>query len=321
MALIRERDRRETRSSRHDPTERDLVGQYLDEISRVPLLDAQQEVDLSCSIEAGLYAEKLLAEGRTTAEATTADLERLVAEGRMAKQRFVTSNLRLVVSVARRYTRSGMPLLDLVQEGNAGLIRAVEKFDYRRGYKFSTYATWWIRQAISRAIAQQARTVRLPVHTGEELTKLVAIKREMTKVLGREPERAELADALGSTEERVAELDRWSREPVSLDLPVGDDAESRFGDFVEDADTPAPEDVVLAGLQRERIEALLGGLDERSAGVLRARFGFEDGHEHTLTEIAGRYGLSRERIRQVEKAALVRLREMARAEGLDNDAA
>jgi RNA polymerase sigma factor (sigma-70 family) len=303
--------------TRAESAERDLVGQYLDEISRIPLLDAAREVELSRHIEAGLYAERLLEPGSVRAGLQRADLERLAADGRAAKQAFVTANLRLVVSVARRYTRSGMPLLDLVQEGNAGLIRAVEKFDYQRGYKFSTYATWWIRQAISRAIAQQARTVRLPVHTGEELSKLIATKREMTRLLGREPERGELAEALEVPEGRIADLDRWSQEPVSLDLPVGDEADSRFGDFVEDTDAPAPEDVVIAGLQRDRVDALLSGLDERAAGVLRARFGFEDGHQHTLTEIAGRYGLSRERIRQVEKAALLQLRELALAEGLE----
>jgi RNA polymerase sigma factor (sigma-70 family) len=259
--------------------ERDLVGVYLHEISRTPLLDAAKEVDLSKAIEAGLYAEHLLDNGEDRRGVSREELERLVADGERAKDLFIRANLRLVVSIARRYVRSGMPMLDLIQEGNTGLVRAVEKFDYVRGYKFSTYATWWIRQAISRAIAQQERTVRLPVHLVDELT-------------------------------------RWAQDTVSLDTPVGDDGDTNLGDLVADSDAPSPEDVVLTALERQRIEGLLNHLDDRSAGIMRARYGLEDGREHSLTEVASRFSLSRERIRQLEIQALGRLRELARAEGL-----
>jgi len=296
--------------------ERDLVGVYLHEISRTPLLDAAREVELSKAIEAGLYAEYLLDEGKVRKGVSREELERLVIEGERAKDLFIRANLRLVVSIARRYVRSGMPMLDLIQEGNTGLVRAVEKFDYERGFKFSTYATWWIRQAISRAIAQQERTVRLPVHLVEDVNRMRNVHRQLTRELGSDPEPEQVAAALGVPVERVHELVRWSQDTVSLDTPVGDDGDTNLGDLVADNDAPSPEDVVLSALERQRIESLLNHLDDRSAGIMRARYGLEDGREHSLTEVASRFSLSRERIRQLEIQALGRLRELARAEGL-----
>jgi RNA polymerase sigma factor (sigma-70 family) len=296
--------------------ERDLVGVYLHEISRTPLLDAAAEVVLAKAVEAGLYAEHLLEQGQLPAGMASEDLERIVTDGEQAKDRFIRANLRLVVSIARRYVRSGMPMLDLIQEGNTGLVRAVEKFDYVRGYKFSTYATWWIRQAISRAIAQQERTVRLPVHLVEDVNRMRSAARQLTREHGSEPEPEQLAVALQVPVERVLELIRWSQDTVSLDTPVGDDGDTNLGDLVADTDAPSPEDVVLAALERQRIEGLLNHLDDRSAGIMRARYGLEDGREHSLTEVASRFSLSRERIRQLEIQALGRLRELARAEGL-----
>jgi RNA polymerase sigma factor (sigma-70 family) len=296
--------------------ERDLVGVYLHEISRTPLLDAAQEVELSKSIEAGLYAEFLLDEGKLPKGVSQEELERLVLEGERAKDLFIRANLRLVVSIARRYVRSGMPMLDLIQEGNTGLVRAVEKFDYERGFKFSTYATWWIRQAISRAIAQQERTVRLPVHLVEDVNRMRSVARQLTREMGSDPEPEQIAVALGVPLERVTELMRWSQDTVSLDTPVGDDGDTNLGDLVADSDAPSPEEIVLTALERQRIERLLNHLDDRSAGIMRARYGLEDGREHSLTEVASRFSLSRERIRQLEIQALGRLRELARAEGL-----
>jgi RNA polymerase sigma factor (sigma-70 family) len=296
--------------------ERDLVGVYLHEISRTPLLDAAKEVELSKAIEAGLYAAHLLAEDTVSGGASRAELAQLVVEGERAKDLFIRANLRLVVSIARRYVRSGMPMLDLIQEGNTGLVRAVEKFDYERGYKFSTYATWWIRQAISRAIAQQERTVRLPVHLVEDVNRMRNVIRQLTREMGADPQPEQVADALGVSVDRVNELKRWSQDTVSLDTPVGDDGDTNLGDLVADSDEPSPEDVVLSGLERQRIESLLNHLDDRSAGIMRARYGLEDGREHSLTEVASRFSLSRERIRQLEIQALGRLRELARAEGL-----
>jgi len=296
--------------------ERDLVGVYLHEISRTPLLDAVQEVELSKSIEAGLLAANWLDTQTAPEGVSTEELELLVSEGSRAKDLFIRANLRLVVSIARRYVRSGMPMLDLIQEGNTGLVRAVEKFDYVKGYKFSTYATWWIRQAISRAIAQQERTVRLPVHLVEDVNRMRNVARQLTRELGSEPEPDQIAAALQVPIERVNELIRWSQDTVSLDTPVGDDGDTNLGDLVADSDAPSPEEIVLSALERQRIEGLLNHLDDRSAGIMRARYGLEDGREHSLTEVASRFSLSRERIRQLEIQALGRLRELARAEGL-----
>jgi RNA polymerase sigma factor (sigma-70 family) len=296
--------------------ERDLVGVYLHEISKTPLLDAAREVELAKTIEAGVYAEFLLDADELPARWSRADLELMVREGESAKDLFIRANLRLVVSIARRYVRSGMPMLDLIQEGNTGLVRAVEKFDYERGFKFSTYATWWIRQAISRAIAQQERTVRLPVHLVEDVNRMRNVIRQLTRELGADPDLAQVAAALGITVERLTELKRWSQDTVSLDTPVGDDGDTSLGDLVSDVDSPSPEEVVMAAMERARIAGLLGHLDDRSAGIMRARYGLEDGREHSLTEVASRFSLSRERIRQLEIQALGRLRELARAEGL-----
>jgi RNA polymerase sigma factor (sigma-70 family) len=300
--------------------DRDLVGTYLDEIARVPLLNAAREVELAKEIEAGLYAERLLEDPKAAAAAdvpSRRELKQMADAGRRAKEVFLTANLRLVVSIARRYTRSGMPLLDLVQEGNLGLVRAVEKFDYSRGYKFSTYATWWVRQAITRAIAEQSRTIRLPVHLFEKLNSLGRARRELTRTLGREPTEEELAHHLDIPLDRVLELTSVGRDPVSLDALVGDDEETRLGDLVEDVDAVGPETAVVERLGRERIESLLSRLDPRSADVLRARYGLGDGREQTLTEIGLRIGLSRERVRQLERQALHELRRIAVAEGLD----
>jgi len=280
--------------------ERDLVGVYLHEISRTPLLDAAREVELSKAIEGGLYAQHLLDEDTLPDGVEREELKAVVVDGDRAKDLFIRANLRLVVSIARRYVRSGMPMLDLIQEGNTGLVRAVEKFDYERGFKFSTYATWWIRQAISRAIAQQERTVRLPVHLVEDVNRMRNVARQLTRELGSDPEPEQIAKALGVPVERVHELVRWSQDTVSLDTPVGDDGDTNLGDLVADQDAPSPEDVVLSTLERQRIESLLNHLDDRSAGIMRARYGLEDGREHSLTEVASRFSLSRERIRQLE---------------------
>jgi len=278
--------------------DRDLVGMYLDEIARTPLLDAAQEVELSKAIEAGVYAQRLLATGEAHREASQGELRAIAEAGERAKDVFIRSNLRLVVAVARRYPRSGLPLLDLIQEGNAGLVRAVEKFDYAKGYKFSTYATWWIRQAITRSIADQSRTIRLPVHLVEELGRIRRVQREFNKEHGRNPEPAEVAAELDSTAERVADVLDWARDPVSLNMTVDDDGETQFGDLVEDSAAPSPEESVLVMLRREELDGLIGRLDDRTASIIRARYGIEDGRERTLTEVGKQHGLTRERIRQ-----------------------
>jgi RNA polymerase sigma factor (sigma-70 family) len=302
---------------------RDSVGLYLDEIARTPLLDAITEVELSKAIEAGLFAAKLLEEGRVGRRkggapgfATQAELEWLVEEGERAMQRFINANLRLVVSIARKYGRSAMPMLDLIQEGNTGLIRAVEKFDYAKGYKFSTYATWWVRQAITRGIAQQARVVRLPVHVVEELNQVSSARRTLERQFGREPEPAEIATELGMDIDRVLDLMSWGRDHVSLDTPLDVDGDTSLGDLIAQESAPGPDLTVLDGEARDRLNSLVDHLDDRSAGIMRARHGLEAGREHSLTEVASRFSLSRERIRQLEIQALGRLRELARAEGL-----
>ncbi|MFC7306215.1 RNA polymerase sigma factor RpoD/SigA [Streptomyces monticola] len=302
--------------------DRDLVGMYLDEIARTPLLDAAREVELSQIIEAGVYAQKILdkeveQESETAKGATREELEALVADSERAKDVFIRSNLRLVVAVARRYPRSGLPLLDLIQEGNAGLVRAVEKFDYRKGFKFSTYATWWIRQAITRSIADQSRTIRLPVHLVEELGRIRRVQREFNRENGRDPEHTEIAAELGSTPERVADVLDWARDPVSLNMSVDDEGDTQFGDLLEDTSAVSPEQSVLTLLRSEELEDLIGRLDHRTASIIKMRYGIEDGRERTLTEVGKEHGLTRERIRQIEKHALLELKRLARDTGFD----
>ncbi|GHC64695.1 sigma-70 family RNA polymerase sigma factor [Streptomyces cinnamoneus] len=301
--------------------DRDLVGMYLDEIARTPLLDAAKEVELSQTIEAGVYAQQILDGledgGPKAGEASREELEAIAAEGARAKDVFIKSNLRLVVAVARRYPRSGLPLLDLIQEGNAGLVRAVEKFDYTKGFKFSTYATWWIRQAITRSIADQSRTIRLPVHLVEELGRIRRVQREFNRENGREPEHAEIAAELGTTPERVGDVLDWARDPVSLNMHVDDEGETQFGDLLEDTSAVSPEQSVIALLRSEELEGLIGRLDHRTASIIKARYGIEDGRERTLTEVGKQHGLTRERIRQIEKHALLELKKMAHDTGFD----
>ncbi|MFC9650125.1 MULTISPECIES: RNA polymerase sigma factor RpoD/SigA [unclassified Streptomyces] len=299
--------------------DRDLVGMYLDEIARTPLLDAEKEVELSQTIEAGVYARQILG-GEVKSEAGGAsheELEALVAAGERAKDVFIRSNLRLVVAVARRYPRSGLPLLDLIQEGNAGLVRAVEKFDYAKGFKFSTYATWWIRQAITRSIADQSRTIRLPVHLVEELGRIRRVQREFNRENGRDPEPEEVAAELGSNPARINDVLDWARDPVSLNMSVDDDGDTQFGDLLEDTSAVSPEQSVLTLLRSEELEDLIGKLDQRTASIIRMRYGIEDGRERTLTEVGKQHGLTRERIRQIEKHALMELKKMARDTGFD----
>ena len=297
---------------------RDSVGMYLDEIARTPLLDAITEVELSKTIEAGLLAEHLLAVGRVgrrkggaPRSATTDELEWLVAESDRAIQKFITANLRLVVSIARKYGRSAMPMLDLVQEGNTGLIRAVEKFDYAKGYKFSTYATWWVRQAITRGIAQQARVVRLPVHVVEELNQVGSARRTLERQLGHDPEPEEIAAELGMNVDRVIDLLTWGRDHVSLDTPVDEDGDTSLGDLIAQETAPGPDATVLDVESRDRLSTLVELLDERAADIIRSRYGLLDGRQHKLADIGAKHGISAERVRQLEREALARLRELA----------
>jgi len=297
---------------------RDSVGLYLDEIARNPLLDAATEVELSKTIEAGLMAEHLLRTGRVGRRkggapgyATQAELEWLAEEGRKAVDQFITANLRLVVSIARKYGRSQMPMLDLIQEGNTGLIRAVEKFDYTKGYKFSTYATWWVRQAITRGIAQQGRVVRLPVHVVEELNQVGGARRSLERQLGRDPEPEEIAAELDMPLERVLDLLAWGREHVSLDSPVDEDGDTSLGDLMAQETTPSPDLEVLDVEARERLSSLVEQLDERAADIIRARYGLLDGRQHKLADIGAKHGISAERVRQLEREALQKLRRFA----------
>ncbi|MFC5907621.1 sigma-70 family RNA polymerase sigma factor [Streptacidiphilus monticola] len=317
-AVVRDKaDRARSARPSNGEADRDLVGIYLDEIARTPLLDAAQEVELSTRIEAGVFAQYLLDEGDTAAGATEEELRAIAADGERAKDVFIRSNLRLVVAVARRYPRSGLPLLDLIQEGNAGLVRAVEKFDFNKGFKFSTYATWWIRQAITRSIADQSRTIRLPVHLVEELGRIRRVQREKSKELGREAEPAEVAAELDTTEERIKDVLDWARDPVSLNMTVDDEGETQFGDLVEDTGATSPEDAVLVMLRREELDSLIDRLDDRTASIIRSRYGMEDGRERTLTEVGKQHGLTRERIRQIEKHALAELRRIADHAGFE----
>ncbi|MFJ2609986.1 RNA polymerase sigma factor RpoD/SigA [Streptomyces sp. NPDC091279] len=309
---------RSVRAHTGEIADRDLVGMYLDEIARTPLLDAAKEVELSQTIEAGVFARQVL-DGHedAKADASREELEALIADGERAKDIFIRSNLRLVVAVARRYPRSGLPLLDLVQEGNAGLVRAVEKFDYRKGFKFSTYATWWIRQAITRSIADQSRTIRLPVHLVEELGRIRRVQREFNREHGRDPEPAEIAAELDSKPERVIDVLDWARDPVSLNMGVDDDGDTQFGDLLEDTSAVSPEQSVLTLLRSEELDDLIGRLDPRTASIIKMRYGIEDGRERTLTEVGKEHGLTRERIRQIEKHALLELKKLAHDTGFE----
>ncbi|GAA1475800.1 sigma-70 family RNA polymerase sigma factor [Nocardioides aestuarii] len=296
---------------------RDSVGLYLDEIARNPLLDAATEVELAKTIEAGLMAQHLLdtgriarAKGGAPMRASREELEWLAEEGQKAIDTFITANLRLVVSIARKYGRAQMPMLDLIQEGNTGLIRAVEKFDYAKGYKFSTYATWWVRQAITRGIAQQARVVRLPVHVVEELNQVGGARRTLERQLGREPEPEEIATELGMDVDRVLDLLSWGREHVSLDTPIDEDGDTSLGDLIAQESTPGPDLDVLDHESRERLSALVGQLDPRSADIIRSRYGLVDGRQHKLADIGVKHGISAERVRQLEREALQRLRRL-----------
>jgi RNA polymerase sigma factor (sigma-70 family) len=297
---------------------RDSVGLYLDEIARTPLLDAETEVELSKTIEAGLLAQHLLDTGRVGRRkggapmtANEEELEWLAEQGRLAVDRFIEANLRLVVSIARKYGRSQMPMLDLVQEGNTGLIRAVEKFDYAKGYKFSTYATWWVRQAITRGIAQQARVVRLPVHVVEELNQVGAARRTLERQLGREPEPEEIATELDMDLERVLDLLSWGREHVSLDTPVDDDGDTSLGDLIAQETAPGPDSTFLDVESRDRLSHLVELLDDRAADIIRSRYGLVDGRQHKLADIGAKHGISAERVRQLEREALQKLRTLA----------
>ncbi|MEU7610858.1 RNA polymerase sigma factor SigB [Micromonospora sp. NPDC049204] len=296
----------------------DLVRAYLNGIGRTKLLTAAQEVDLARRIEAGLFADEKLATCTPVSEELRADLQLVVAEGRAAKDHLLEANLRLVVSIAKRYTGRGMAFLDLIQEGNLGLIRAVEKFDYAKGYKFSTYATWWIRQAITRAMADQARTIRIPVHMVEQVNRMVRARRELAVTLGREPTVAEVARALEVPEIQVIELISYDREPVSLDQAVGDDGESALGDFVASVDPRTePGDAAAQGELRNEVSIVLATLSQREQAVIRLRFGLDDGRQRTLDEVGREFGLSRERIRQIEKVTLLKLRAPERAQRLE----
>ncbi|GAB3083633.1 RNA polymerase sigma factor SigB [Micromonospora schwarzwaldensis] len=296
----------------------DLVRAYLNGIGRTKLLTAAQEVELSRRIEAGLFAEEKLATCTPVSDELRADLALVAAEGRAAKDHLLEANLRLVVSIAKRYTGRGMAFLDLIQEGNLGLIRAVEKFDYTKGFKFSTYATWWIRQAITRAMADQARTIRIPVHMVEQVNRMVRVRRELSVTLGREPTVAEVATALEIPEYQVIELISFDREPVSLDQAVGEDGESALGDFVAAVDPRTePGDAAANGELRNEVRIVLATLSQREQAVIRLRFGLDDGRQRTLDEVGREFGLSRERIRQIEKVTLLKLRDPERANRLE----
>ncbi len=295
----------------------DPVKDYLKQIGKVALLNAEQEVDLALRIEAGLFAEeKINADDGSMDPKLKRELEFVIHDGKRAKNHLLEANLRLVVSLAKRYTGRGMLFLDLIQEGNLGLIRAVEKFDYTKGFKFSTYATWWIRQAITRAMADQARTIRIPVHMVEVINKLARVQRQMLQDLGREPTPEELALELDMTPEKVVEVQKYGREPISLHTPLGEDGDSEFGDLIEDSEAVVPADAVSFTLLQEQLHSVLDTLSEREAGVVAMRFGLTDGQPKTLDEIGKVYGVTRERIRQIESKTMSKLRHPSRSQVL-----
>jgi len=294
----------------------DPVKDYLKQIGRVALLNAELEVELAMRIEAGLFAEAKMNSGEKMERSFKRELEWIVEDGKRAKNHLLEANLRLVVSLAKRYTGRGMLFLDLIQEGNLGLIRAVEKFDYTKGYKFSTYATWWIRQAITRAMADQARTIRIPVHMVEVINKLARVQRQMLQDLGREPTPEELAKELDMTPEKVVEVQKYGREPISLHTPLGEEGDSEFGDLIEDSEAIVPADAVSFTLLQDQLHSVLDTLSDREAGVVAMRFGLTDGQPKTLDEIGKVYGVTRERIRQIESKTMSKLRHPSRSQVL-----
>jgi RNA polymerase primary sigma factor len=294
----------------------DPVKDYLKQIGKVALLNAELEVELAKRIEAGLFAEEKLAGKRQLSKELERDLRWVVKDGQKAKSHLLEANLRLVVSLAKRYTGRGMQFLDLIQEGNLGLIRAVEKFDYTKGYKFSTYATWWIRQAITRAMADQARTIRIPVHMVEVINKLARVQRQLLQDLGREPTPEELARELDMTPEKVVEVQKYGREPISLSTPLGEDGDSEFGDLIEDTEAVVPADAVGFTMLQRELERILGSLHPREAGVIKSRFGLGDGVQKTLDQIGEEFGVTRERIRQIESKTMSKLRHPSRSQML-----
>ncbi|MFT4230080.1 MAG: RNA polymerase sigma factor [Microbacterium sp.] len=296
----------------------DPVKDYLKQIGKVPLLNAAEEVELAMRIEAGLFAEEKLSHMSAAEKSSRLglDLQWVARDGQRAKSHLLGANLRLVVSLAKRYTGRGMQFLDLIQEGNLGLIRAVEKFDYTKGFKFSTYATWWIRQAITRAMADQARTIRIPVHMVEVINKLARVQRQMLQDLGREPTPEELSRELDMTPEKVIEVQKYGREPISLHTPLGEDGDSEFGDLIEDTEAVVPADAVGFTMLQRQLESLLDSLSEREAGVIRMRFGLGDGQPKTLDQIGDTFGVTRERIRQIESKTMAKLRHPSRSQSL-----
>ncbi|MEY9850932.1 RNA polymerase primary sigma factor [Leifsonia sp. EB41] len=294
----------------------DPVKDYLKQIGKVPLLNAAEEVELAMRIEAGLFAEDKLANTPNMPKELERELRWVARDGQRAKSHLLGANLRLVVSLAKRYTGRGMQFLDLIQEGNLGLIRAVEKFDYTKGFKFSTYATWWIRQAITRAMADQARTIRIPVHMVEVINKLARVQRQMLQDLGREPTPEELSKELDMTPEKVIEVQKYGREPISLHTPLGEDGDSEFGDLIEDTEAVVPADAVGFTMLQKQLESLLDSLSEREAGVIRMRFGLGDGMPKTLDQIGDTFGVTRERIRQIESKTMAKLRHPSRSQSL-----
>ncbi len=285
----------------------DMIGLYLKEVGRIPLLTAEEEVDLAKRIEAGRAARAELAQGVSDPERRE-ELRRLIEDGWKAREHLITANSRLVISVAKKYMGRGVPFLDLIQEGNIGLIRAIKKFDYRRGHKFSTYATWWIRQAVTRAIADQGRTIRVPVHMGDQINKLLRVQHHLTQKLGRTPEIEELAEELGVPPKKVEYMIKVARRPLSLEMPTDDEEDSVLGDFIEDKDTPAPDEAATQNLLREHLESILNTLPPREVRILQLRYGLLDGQAYTLEEVGRKMGVTRERVRQIEAQALSRLR-------------
>ena len=312
-----EQDRGSRRGHTNDNPSADLVRVYLNGIGKTDLLTADDEIELAQQIEVGLYAQHLLNDPEQhLTRAKKRDLKVLAKQGKKARSHLLEANLRLVVSLAKRYTGRGMPLLDLIQEGNLGLIRAMEKFDYDKGFKFSTYATWWIRQAITRGMADQSRTIRLPVHLVEQVNKLSRIKREMYQSLGREATNEELSEESGIPEDKIEMLLHQSRDPVSLDMPVGADEEAPLGDFIEDAEATDAESAVVASLRHSDIRDVIGTLEQREQDVILLRYGLDDGVPRTLDQIGRRFELSRERVRQIEREVMAKLRDGHRADRL-----